>query len=580
MYYRGMKSITTNFLLLCSAFFSAFFISEIILRIFWNPPYLDPKYQRNDLKWISENVSLNKFGYRDREYNLKKNDSVFRIYCLGDSYTYGWYINNVEDSWPKQLEKQLKEKYPDQKIEVINAAKPGFNLGMEINRFKAEGILFNPDLVLIGINSQDLAINEYPPRFTKNQFIRDLRLYQLTFGNIERAKVGKKTYNEIKSTYTEESKQLKQAENNLNTLLKLTKNSSAKVGLVVFPEYNPTNPNGEYQFTEFHQQIKNLTNKLQILNIDLMESFADIEDKNRLVLNPIDPHPSALADEIAAAEVINVLDFDNVFKKMRVNIPVNRMTISKGLEIPNFQGITAIEPIGWVYFNEEFGLNDQKLFLPNSTDKQIIYLEDVLKTVKSFTHNGWPGAKIDYNISGKSKSLRIPNKLYNYSIVGISHVSAFWRIKGNLQNIDLELSQLNIRKDNDFIYIDVLYPEEVDYYKVTIDVAVNQFDIDKNKISNLFSTKLLTKTISSPEEQISFTNIGKIGSYPQFSGSGGSVGYIWLNNKLTSAKILKQSNNLIVDINLNDQDTNIIEVPVALDQILDNMPTIEYLTIN
>lgn len=69
--------------------------AEVLLRIIWKPVFLDSKYQRDDFTWISENVILNRFGYRNKEVDVKKEEGVYRIYSLGDSYTYGWQIKNI-----------------------------------------------------------------------------------------------------------------------------------------------------------------------------------------------------------------------------------------------------------------------------------------------------------------------------------------------------------------------------------------------------------------------------------------------------------------------------------------------------
>ena len=132
-------------------------ITEILLKIFWMPSYLNPRFERDDLKWISGNVILNRFGYRDREFDLT-NRQKYRIYSLGDSYTYGWYINDLTKTYPKLIEKKLEDKY-GQGIEVINASRPGFNLKESVIRFKQEGILFSPDLVTLGINIFDITDN-------------------------------------------------------------------------------------------------------------------------------------------------------------------------------------------------------------------------------------------------------------------------------------------------------------------------------------------------------------------------------------------------------------------------------------
>ena len=50
-----------------------------------------------------------------------------KIYAIGDSFTYGMGMN-AEKVYPQVLEKKLKEKFPEKKIEVYNLGKPSHGL--------------------------------------------------------------------------------------------------------------------------------------------------------------------------------------------------------------------------------------------------------------------------------------------------------------------------------------------------------------------------------------------------------------------------------------------------------------------
>ena len=100
---------------------------------------------------MERNVVYNTYGYRDREIQEGKNPGTFRVYSLGDSYTFGWYLPDPKQTYPKLLEKELNETQ-GLPAEVINAASPGFSVKEEVDRFLSEGRLFFPDLVMIGVN--------------------------------------------------------------------------------------------------------------------------------------------------------------------------------------------------------------------------------------------------------------------------------------------------------------------------------------------------------------------------------------------------------------------------------------------
>lgn len=551
----------SKLLVLLLALIVAFGVAEVSLRIFWHPDYLNPAYLRDDLTWLSRNVVLNDFGYRDREFSLQRNDETFRIYSLGDSYTYGWYINDANAAYPKLLERKLKDQFGDTKVEVINAARPGFNLAAEVERFENEGILFRPNLVTIGLNAQDLATREYPPHFTKNKLLVSLKLYQLVGGNLERARVAKMTDQEIKETYTDGSEQLVKAEKLLAKLKSLTDSIEAELVIVVFPQYNPSQPDEIYRYPQYHEQLAKLGEKYQIKVVDLLTIFNAQQDRRKLVLNPIDPHPSKLANEIVADYLIQSVNFVEKINRPHQPIPISHTSVTMGTKLSSAKGIISY-PSGWVFFDRKFNLATQKLPLLQEGSKQVSYMEDILKTARSYTHEGWPGAKIETHLKGRTNKLTIPKTLYGYQVVGVSQVTAFWKKNGALHSQDLSLTEVGISKNEDFINIEVFSDREFELYRVTVDIAINQLDIDKEEVVSLFSTKIYQDKVDKDQQQVAFNSKGEIGSLPKFFWAGKSVNYAWVDNKMTALEIKKIEQQVI--IRLPDRsDRTVIELPIA-----------------
>lgn len=100
----------------------------------------------------------------DKEYQPIKDSSVFRIISLGDSFTFGLYVNPV-DNYSKKLEKLLNQNpvCPKwQRYEVINLGVPGYDIQYAIKRFELKGKQLNPDLVIWLIKHDDVfLINEF-----------------------------------------------------------------------------------------------------------------------------------------------------------------------------------------------------------------------------------------------------------------------------------------------------------------------------------------------------------------------------------------------------------------------------------
>jgi lysophospholipase L1-like esterase len=109
-------------------------------------PYLSyyptPNYRKGQ-------TSHNSLGYRGDEFPLKKPDGVYRIVVLGGSSTYDVSIANNADIFTAQLQKQLKENYGYQNVQVINAGVPGYNSWELLANLEFRVLDLQPDLVII-----------------------------------------------------------------------------------------------------------------------------------------------------------------------------------------------------------------------------------------------------------------------------------------------------------------------------------------------------------------------------------------------------------------------------------------------
>jgi len=87
---------------------------------------------------------------------------------IGDSVMFGWGVSE-SDSFPRQLERMLREGDPPIQAEVINLAVPGYNTAMEVALLERVGLGYRPDIVLLQFYENDLElpnfISERPPNF-------------------------------------------------------------------------------------------------------------------------------------------------------------------------------------------------------------------------------------------------------------------------------------------------------------------------------------------------------------------------------------------------------------------------------
>jgi lysophospholipase L1-like esterase len=121
-------------------------------------------------EWQGIPVEINSHGYRGPETTYEKPSGTFRILNLGDSIVMGWGVRE-ENTYGRRLESLLNEESSgNPRFEVINAGVPGWNLENASAYLQAEGLKYEPDLILLGLtltndikgDSALLADNQQP----------------------------------------------------------------------------------------------------------------------------------------------------------------------------------------------------------------------------------------------------------------------------------------------------------------------------------------------------------------------------------------------------------------------------------
>jgi len=97
-------------------------------------------------------VKTNSDGFRDDEYVHNKPENIKRVVSLGDSFTWGWGVENDE------VYMQVAESLLDG-VEFINMGQNGYGTGQELLLFAGSGKSYSPDLVTLGFVDNDLTDN-------------------------------------------------------------------------------------------------------------------------------------------------------------------------------------------------------------------------------------------------------------------------------------------------------------------------------------------------------------------------------------------------------------------------------------
>lgn len=110
--------------------------------------------------WLPERPSyaINNDSLHERfDYAVLKPDGVYRIVTLGDSFTFGLFVN-TQENWVETLEDMLNKNFacpPYKKFEVINLGYMGYDIRYGVERYKRRGEKYNPDLVIWFLKQDD-----------------------------------------------------------------------------------------------------------------------------------------------------------------------------------------------------------------------------------------------------------------------------------------------------------------------------------------------------------------------------------------------------------------------------------------
>lgn len=85
---------------------------------------------------------------------VDRSEGVLRILNVGDSHAYGAHVA-LSETYPRRVEKGLRERYPDREFQVINLGRPGVNTAYVANRLEAQILELSPEMVIVwvGINN-------------------------------------------------------------------------------------------------------------------------------------------------------------------------------------------------------------------------------------------------------------------------------------------------------------------------------------------------------------------------------------------------------------------------------------------
>lgn len=261
----------------------------------------------------AENNSL---GYRGKEYK-KKEQGVFRVVVIGDSFAWGQGVLPYTSRFPELTEQLLLQHAAGKKLEILNLGFPGRNLDHHLASLPT---IFNltPDFVLYQWFVNDVDKNPDIRAFHTMQIINNNALHQklktsyVTYILLHRAVNTLRTLFGMQKSYEQylvdrfkdnENKESVWANTALNDLITRLQERGIGLGMVLFPEF-ATNMS-TYKLDFLHDRVLETCSERNLPCLDLRETYSHYENQmQKLRVNPLDAHPSTLAHSIAAEKIV------------------------------------------------------------------------------------------------------------------------------------------------------------------------------------------------------------------------------------------------------------------------------------
>jgi len=119
---------------------------------------------------FSYTLTVSDEGLRDRHYG-KKDESAYRILCVGDSFTMGRGVN-LDETFSKVLERTLASRNLSKRVDVVNGGTGGYGIWQELILLEDKGLVLEPDLVILQVQPASDVHNALA------QFDKVLRSYE------------------------------------------------------------------------------------------------------------------------------------------------------------------------------------------------------------------------------------------------------------------------------------------------------------------------------------------------------------------------------------------------------------------
>lgn len=230
---------------------------------------------------------MNEHGYRDRPRARECPPNVFRIACLGDSFTFGQGVH-APDVFTQRLERQLNAaRGPnDPTYEVLNFGVCGYDTAQERKVYERIAATFRPQAVLLFmVDNDDVNYSQERDALEDASRTQGLRAVDL-----------------IRQRATARPASFLECVDEIEKLRRVCQSHGARLGVCVFRNFVAE------RWSVLVDQVSAGLKGTDVPFIDLGEAILDGHTPDEMMVlqhegRPIDGHPNELAHEIVARQL-------------------------------------------------------------------------------------------------------------------------------------------------------------------------------------------------------------------------------------------------------------------------------------
>jgi lysophospholipase L1-like esterase len=261
----------------------------------------------NDIPSKRMPFRTNSLGLREPEIPAK-NGAKMRVLVLGDSYTFGWAIEE-EETYPSQIQAQLQKE--GLSVEIINGGVPAYGTVQEQDFLESIYSKLRPDFLILGFAMNDAEPQRIVPQ-DPDQIYRSSKSWMwedLKFFWIRKAYPGYQTLHSHLYVhdghylvgFTKDSPKWKEAKEALAKINNFCRAHNAELLVLILPDMN-SHFDDSYQFGLIHNTVMNWAKELKIDAIDVLPAFRGKNNADYYVEG--DGHPNKAANQIIARQAV------------------------------------------------------------------------------------------------------------------------------------------------------------------------------------------------------------------------------------------------------------------------------------